>query len=59
MINPAGVRHQIHGNVIQSLSRTLYETVHFDATARRFYEAPFSPTHVKHILTTQPPVTRR
>lgn len=115
MINPAGVRHQIHGNVIQSLSRTLYESVQFDAqgvtslewgaypilkftdlppidvvlverpdeaplgsgesgslpcapavanalfdaTARRFYEAPFSPTHVKHILTTQPPVTRR
>lgn len=30
MVNPAGVRHQIHGNVIQSLSRTLYEQVSFD-----------------------------
>nr|WP_313795171.1 molybdopterin cofactor-binding domain-containing protein [Staphylococcus warneri] len=31
MVNPAGVRHQIHGNVIQSLSRTLYEQVRFNA----------------------------
>lgn len=31
VINPAGVRHQIQGNVIQSLSRTLYESVAFDA----------------------------
>ena len=31
MVNPAGVKHQIHGNVIQSLSRALYEQVHFDA----------------------------
>lgn len=30
MINPAGVRHQIHGNVIQSLSRTLFEAVQFN-----------------------------
>lgn len=30
MVNPAGVRHQIHGNVIQSLSRTLYEQVSFN-----------------------------
>ncbi|MGI9277995.1 MAG: molybdopterin cofactor-binding domain-containing protein [Endozoicomonas sp.] len=30
MINPAGVRHQVHGNVIQSLSRTLKERVVFD-----------------------------
>lgn len=29
MINPDGVRHQIHGNVIQALSRTLYEQVSF------------------------------
>eukprot|EP00913_Durusdinium_trenchii_P004194 g3886.t1 len=30
MINPDGVRHQIHGNVIQSLSRVLKEKVSFD-----------------------------
>lgn len=30
MINPAGVRHQLHGNVIQSLSRVLKESVTFD-----------------------------
>lgn len=29
MINPAGVRHQIHGNVIQSTSRALVEEVPF------------------------------
>jgi nicotinate dehydrogenase subunit B len=31
MINPAGVEHQIHGNVIQSTSRALKESVAFDA----------------------------
>jgi CO/xanthine dehydrogenase Mo-binding subunit len=30
MVNPDGVRHQIHGNVIQSLSRALKESVSFD-----------------------------
>jgi nicotinate dehydrogenase subunit B len=30
MINPEGVRHQIHGNVIQSTSRALKEEVQFD-----------------------------
>ncbi|WP_415500088.1 molybdopterin cofactor-binding domain-containing protein [Acetobacter sp.] len=30
MINPAGVRHQLHGNVIQSTSRALREQVSFD-----------------------------
>ncbi|MBB2188609.1 molybdopterin-dependent oxidoreductase [Gluconacetobacter azotocaptans] len=30
MVNPAGVRHQIHGNVIQSTSRALREEVSFD-----------------------------
>src|SRR5699024_10261344 len=30
IINPAGVRHQVHGNVIQALSRTLKEQVKFD-----------------------------
>ena len=30
MINPDGVRHQIHGNVVQSISRTLTESVDFD-----------------------------
>ncbi len=29
MVNPDGVRHQIHGNVIQSLSRALLERVDF------------------------------
>ncbi|MBU4609722.1 xanthine dehydrogenase family protein molybdopterin-binding subunit [Achromobacter sp. GG226] len=31
MINPAGVRHQVHGNVVQTVSRSLKEHVHFDA----------------------------
>ncbi len=31
MVNPAGVQHQIHGNVIQSTSRVLKEEVPFDA----------------------------
>jgi nicotinate dehydrogenase subunit B len=30
MINPDGVRHQIHGNVVQSTSRVLMEEVSFD-----------------------------
>ncbi|MGE3871955.1 MAG: molybdopterin cofactor-binding domain-containing protein [Parvibaculaceae bacterium] len=30
MINPAGVRHQLHGNVIQATSRALKEEVRFD-----------------------------
>jgi nicotinate dehydrogenase subunit B len=29
-INPAGVQHQIHGNVLQSISRTMKEQVAFD-----------------------------
>jgi len=33
MVNPAGVRHQIHGNIIQSCSRVLKETVTFDGSA--------------------------
>ena len=33
MVNPAGVRHQIHGNVIQSTSRALKEEVSFDRTS--------------------------
>ncbi|TCR79516.1 molybdopterin cofactor-binding domain-containing protein [Rhizobium sp. BK376] len=33
MINPDGVRHQIHGNVIQSTSRVLKEKVEFSDTA--------------------------
>ncbi|QET04749.1 molybdopterin-dependent oxidoreductase [Cupriavidus pauculus] len=32
MVNPDGVRHQIHGNVVQSLSRVLREQVRFDAS---------------------------
>lgn len=31
VINPDGVRHQIHGNVVQSTSRALLEQVEFDA----------------------------
>jgi nicotinate dehydrogenase subunit B len=30
MVNPDGVRHQVHGNVIQTVSRTLKERVSFD-----------------------------
>ncbi|MFI3308100.1 xanthine dehydrogenase family protein molybdopterin-binding subunit [Ewingella allii] len=30
MINPAGVKHQVHGNIIQSTSRVLKEFVTFD-----------------------------
>src|SRR5436190_11896014 len=33
MINPEGVRHQIHGNVIQSTSRALMEDVSFDRSS--------------------------
>ncbi|WP_245598938.1 xanthine dehydrogenase family protein molybdopterin-binding subunit [Halotalea alkalilenta] len=29
MVNPAGVRHQVHGNLIQALGRTLKERVQF------------------------------
>lgn len=31
MVNPDGVRHQIHGNVVQSISRALKEEVRFDS----------------------------
>ena len=30
MVNPAGVVHQLHGNVIQAISRSLKESVSFD-----------------------------
>jgi len=33
VINPEGLKHQIHGNVIQSVSRTLKEEVRFTETA--------------------------
>lgn len=33
IVNPAGVRHQVHGNVIQSLSRSLKENVSFNKQA--------------------------
>ncbi|NKL66803.1 molybdopterin cofactor-binding domain-containing protein [Rhizobium leguminosarum] len=33
MVNPDGVRHQIHGNIIQSTSRVLKEKVEFSSTA--------------------------
>jgi nicotinate dehydrogenase subunit B len=32
MINPAGVQHQLHGNVVQSVSRVLKEEVRFSET---------------------------
>lgn len=32
VVNPDGVRNQIEGNVLQSLSRTLHEEVQFDAS---------------------------
>ncbi|WP_409560027.1 molybdopterin cofactor-binding domain-containing protein [Hyphomicrobium sp. MC8b] len=38
MINPAGVRHQIHGNIIQSTSRVLKEQVEFSSTAVKSQE---------------------
>ncbi|SOZ37337.1 xanthine dehydrogenase family protein molybdopterin-binding subunit [Cupriavidus neocaledonicus] len=31
VVNPDGVRHQVHGNVVQTLSRVLKEQVRFDA----------------------------
>ncbi|WP_456280764.1 molybdopterin-dependent oxidoreductase [Cupriavidus sp. JZ107] len=31
MVNPDGVRHQVHGNVVQTLSRALKEQVRFNA----------------------------
>lgn len=31
VVNPAGVTHQIHGNVLQAISRTLKESVDFDS----------------------------
>ncbi|XQU70929.1 hypothetical protein OJJOAM_003718 [Cupriavidus sp. H18C1] len=31
MVNPDGVRHQVHGNVVQTLSRSLKEQVRFHA----------------------------
>lgn len=31
MVNPAGVRHQVHGNIIQCCSRVLKETATFDS----------------------------
>ncbi|RXZ32768.1 xanthine dehydrogenase family protein molybdopterin-binding subunit [Oxalobacteraceae bacterium CAVE-383] len=33
MVNPDGVRHQLHGNVIQSLSRVLKEEARFSSSA--------------------------
>lgn len=30
MVNPAGVRHQVHGNIVQMLGRTLKESVPFE-----------------------------
>jgi CO/xanthine dehydrogenase Mo-binding subunit len=33
IINPDGVKNQIEGNVIQTVSRTLMEEIHFDRSA--------------------------
>lgn len=38
MVNPDGVRHQIHGNVLQTLSRVLKERVQFDEQGVRSRE---------------------
>ncbi|MFP5405445.1 MAG: molybdopterin cofactor-binding domain-containing protein, partial [Gammaproteobacteria bacterium] len=35
IINPAGVRHQLHGNVLQTTSRALKERLSVDATSNR------------------------
>lgn len=46
MINPDGVRHQIHGNVIQSTSRALMEEVTFErgaVAAREWGAYPIIP----------------
>ena len=46
MISPDGVRHQIHGNVIQSASRALMEEVSFDrhsVTSREWGAYPIIP----------------
>ncbi|MBR0773534.1 molybdopterin-dependent oxidoreductase [Bradyrhizobium diazoefficiens] len=46
MINPDGVRHQIHGNVIQSTSRALMEEVAFErgaVAAREWGAYPIIP----------------
>ncbi|UPK39456.1 molybdopterin-dependent oxidoreductase [Bradyrhizobium sp. 186] len=46
MINPDGVRHQIHGNVIQSTSRALMEEVSFErgaVAAREWGAYPIIP----------------
>lgn len=46
MINPEGVRHQIHGNVIQSTSRALMEEVTFErgaVAAREWGAYPIIP----------------
>lgn len=45
MINPDGVRHQIHGNAVQSISRTLTESAGFDrigATSRDWGSYPLA-----------------
>jgi nicotinate dehydrogenase subunit B len=34
MINPAGVQHQVHGNVLQTTSRALKESLPLDATTQ-------------------------
>lgn len=31
VVNPAGITHQVHGNVLQAISRTLKEAVSFDS----------------------------
>ena len=55
MINPAGVKHQIHGNVIQSISRATRESVSFSngmPTAREWGSYPIIRfTELPHIET--------
>ncbi|MGA0571582.1 molybdopterin cofactor-binding domain-containing protein [Variovorax sp. VNK109] len=48
MINPAGVEHQVHGNVLQTTSRALKEQVTFSS-------APGGPTVTGSTAVTKPP----
>ncbi|OYX14652.1 MAG: aldehyde dehydrogenase, partial [Rhizobiales bacterium 32-66-8] len=56
MVNPAGIEHQIHGNVIQSTSRALKEQVTFDdhtVTSREWGAYPiltFPEVPVIHVV---------
>jgi CO/xanthine dehydrogenase Mo-binding subunit len=44
--NPDGVKNQIEGNVLQTVSRALKENVTFDAVGARLRSVPFTPAKV-------------